>query len=152
MRFDWKVFFVVLPFSLAIGVLSNIHLFLLLWILGTPQYSQIVLSVDVVRFCISPLVLFASFYFMGRSIDLIAELPSILVSLFLGSLIGQLIGHFSSILLFASLRADWYFLSRNFWFFWAPISRGFSHDFFVGFGGLSASYLVQKRQIQRLYG
>ncbi len=66
MKFNWKVFFVILPFSLDIGVLSNVYLYLLPWHLGPVQYSRVIWSINVVSFCVSPLVLFASFYFMGR--------------------------------------------------------------------------------------
>ncbi len=153
MKFNWKVFFVILPFSLGIGVLSNVYLYLLPWHLGPVQYSRVIWSINVVSFCVSPLVLFASFYLMGRDIDLIAEFPSVLVPLFLGSLIGHLIGHFSSVLLYTSLYPDWNSLSQNYlWFFWVPISKVFSSEFFVGFGALSMSYIAQKRQIQRVYG
>ena len=153
MGFNWKVFFVALPFSLVIGVLVNVHLYLLRLDLGPVPYSWVMLSIDVVGFVISPLILFASFYLMGRNIDLIAEFPSILMSLFLGSWIGHLIGYFSSVLLYISLYADLHFSSFTYlYYFWAAVSNALSVNFFVGFAALSISYIMKKRQIQQAYG
>lgn len=139
--------FCFLPFSLVIGVFLNVHLYLLRLHLETVLYSYVMWSIDVVSFFISPLVLFASFYLMGRNIDLIAEFPSILVSLFLGSWIGHLIGYFSSVLLYISLYADLHFSSFGYlYYFWAAVSNALSLNFFVGFAALSISYIVKKRQ------
>jgi len=147
MGFNWKVFFVVLQFSLIIGVFLNIHLYLLHLDLGPELYSYVMWSIDVVRFVISPLALFASFYIMGRNIDLIAEFPSILMSLFLGSWIGHLTGYFSSILLYIALYADVHFSSLSYlYYFWIAVSNALSLNFFVGFAALSIYYIVKKRQ------
>jgi hypothetical protein len=147
MGFNWKVFFVVLPFSLAIGAFLNIHLYLLRLDLGPELYSYAMLYIDVVGFVISPLFLFASFYLMGRNIDLIAEFPSILMSLFLGSWIGHLTGYFSSVLLFISLYGGLLFsLYGYLYYFWIAVSMALSLNFFVGFAALSISYIVKKRQ------
>lgn len=149
MGFNWKVFFVALSFSLAIGVFSNIFIYLVRLDLGTELYLWVTLSIDVVHFFVSPLVLFASFYLIGRNIDLIAEFPSILVPLFLGSWIGHLIGYFSLVLLCFFLYAEtWTFTSWNYWhIFWFVVFRALSLEFFVGFGALSMSYIVKKRQM-----
>lgn len=153
MGFNWKVFFVALPFSLAIGVRLNIHLYLLRLDLGPVPYSYVMWSIEVVSFVISPLFLFASFYIMGRNIDLIAEFPSILMALFLGSWIGHLTGYFSSVLLYISLYAGLLFsLYTYLHYFWVAVSMALSLNFFVGFAALSISYIVKKRQIQRVPG
>lgn len=153
MGFNWKVFFVALPFSLVIGAFVNVHLYLLRLHLEIVRYPWVMLFIDVVRFFISPLVLFASFYLMGKNIDLLAEFSSILMSLFLGSWIGHLIGYFSSILLYIFLYAELYFSLFGFlYYFWAAVSMALSLNFFVGFAALSISYIVKKRQIPQAYG
>jgi len=147
MGFNWKVFFVALSFSLAIGVFSNIFIYLIRLDLEPVLYSRVMWSTVVVSFFISPLVLFASFYLMGRNIDLIAEFPSILVPLFLGSWIGHLIGYFSLVLLCISLYAEtFYFSSSSYlYIFWLVVSKALSLEFFVGFSALSMAYIVKKR-------
>jgi len=149
MGFNWKVFLVALPFSLAIGVFSNIFIYLVRLDLEPVLYSWVMLSIDVVRFFVSPLVLFASFYLLGRNIDLIAEFPSILVPLFLGSWIGHLIGYFSLVFLCISLYAETLnFTSWNYLYYsWAAVSKALSLEFFVGFTALATSYIVKKRQM-----
>jgi hypothetical protein len=106
------------------------------------MWDLVFFSTHVVSFILSPLLLFASFYFIGRNIDLASDFLSVLVSLFVGSLAGRSIGYFS-------LYADSYVVPSSFLeFLWLGLELlciAFSLEFFVGFTALAMAYIVKKR-------
>lgn len=106
------------------------------------MWDLVFFSTHVVSFILSPLLLFASFYLIGRNIDLASDFLSVLVSLFIGSLAGRLIGYFF-------LYADSYAAPSSFLeFLWLGLELlyvAFSLEFFVGFTALAMAYIVKKR-------
>jgi hypothetical protein len=145
-KFNWKVFAVALMFSFVIGALSSGNSFLyLIWLkVSSQMFDWLSFLFRVGSFIISPLLLFASFYLMGRNIDLASDFLSVLLSLFIGSWVGQLIG---------GLPIFWYvsqalFASASYTllpYLWAVFCFAFSLEFFVGFTALAMAYIVKKR-------
>jgi hypothetical protein len=78
-------------FSMVIGFLTRIFPYLVSMLNLALVISEVYWLNTVTRFVISPFLLFASFYLVGRNINLKTEFPSILVPLFFGSWIGHLI-------------------------------------------------------------
>lgn len=112
--------------------------------LSSQMFDWLWSLVRVGSFIISPFLLFASFYHIGRNIDLASDFLSVLVSLFIGSWVGQLIG---GLLIFqyisqASFGSAPYTLLQ---YLWAVVYSGFSLEFFVGFTALAMAYIVKKR-------
>jgi hypothetical protein len=145
MKFNWKVFAVAFMFSFVVRALLYSFSYLLLHISGPQMSVWLVPLFEVGTFIISPFLLFASFYLIGRKIDLVSNFPSVLVSLFIGSWIGQLIG---SLLLFlntstGSIESAAYVLWQ---YLWVVVYSMFSTEFFVGFTALSVAYIIKKRQ------
>jgi hypothetical protein len=97
---------------------------------------------SVVHFILCPLLLFVSFYIIGRTIDLASDFPSILLCLFVGSLAGHLIGYFS-------LNVGSYTPPSShlelLWFALDLLYMAFSLEFFAGFTALTISYITKKR-------
>lgn len=154
LRLNWRIFFVALIFSLIIGVLGNVSV-VLFWVFA-PDAQAIAfmsLGLNVVSFFISPLLLFAVFYFIGGRIDLVFEFLSVVMSLFLGSLAGHLIGYFP-LQLFYVIGYDSTFASQGFlfvnilWMLWYAFRIAVSAEFFVGFTALSIAYIMKKRSPQ----
>jgi len=150
-KFDWRIFLVAFAFSLARGILGNSSFLLLrMFDFGALTFSLVSLAFSLVSFIVSPLLLFGIFYFMGKKIDLVAEFLSVVVSLFLGSLIGHLIGYFP-LQLFYILQYGGSFGVAGSLFLnvlsiaWYVFAFAFSLEFFVAFTALSMSYVVTKR-------
>jgi hypothetical protein len=144
MKFNWKVFAVALMFSFVVSALSQSSSYLLLLsarVLG-PQIGWLWPLVKVGSFIISPFLLFASFYLIGRNIDLVSDFPSVIVSLFIGSWAGQLIG---SLLLFLyTPQALSGSASYVLWqYLWTVVYSLFSFEFFVGFTALAVAYIIK---------
>jgi hypothetical protein len=141
MKFNWTVFTVAFAFSFVIPALSYISTFLTRT-LNHEMWDLLFFSTHAVSFILSPLLLFASFYLIGRNIDLASDFPSVLVSLFVGNLAGCLIAYFS--LYVGSYVASSSFLE----FLWLSLEllyMAFSLEFFVGFTALAMAYIVKKR-------
>ena len=144
MRFNWKVFVVAFVFSLVIGVLSIIFGYLVQALNLRPEMlSGVWYFISVTRFVISPFLLFASFYLIGRNLDLRAEFPSVLLPLFFGSWVGHLIGFYPLALWDNPL----YIVNVEslLSFIWYGISSALSFEFFVEFSALSMAYLLKTR-------
>lgn len=95
MEFKWRIFAVALLFSLMSGAISSISPFLPRILDLKPQeFAWVSFAVSVAAFFVSPVLLFAFLYLMGRKIDLVAEFSLVVVPLFLGSWFGHLIGYF----------------------------------------------------------
>ena len=149
MEFKWRIFAVALVFSSVIGVLSNVSLFIFRMFDLTPEvYRWITFAISIVTFFVSPALLFACLYLMGRKIDLVAEFSSVVVPLFLGSWFGHLIGYFplEFIRIFQNggTFIGW---TWGLWFLWYAFSKAFSLEFFAGFTALSMAYIVRKRSL-----
>ncbi len=145
MKFNWKVFTVALIFSLVVGVLSHSFLYLVLLHLSQQMLDWLYYPITAISFIISPLLLFTSFYLIGRKIDLASDFLSVLVPLFTGSWAGQLIG---------GLGIHWYIIVSQGWesspstlsgVLWVGFISAFSPEFFVGFTALAMAYIVKKR-------
>jgi hypothetical protein len=143
MKVNLKVFLVAFVFSFIVNIPSYAST-LLIRTLNPGMWNLIFFSTNVISFILSPLLLFVSFYLIGRNIELASDFPSVLVSLFIGSWVGQLIGGLLifwcvSIALFASTS---YILLQC---LWGVFSFAFSFEFFVGFTALAMAYIVKKR-------
>jgi len=145
MKFNWIVFAVAFVFSFVLRAVLPFISSNLLRTLNHEMWDLVVFSTNVISFILSPLLLFASFYLIGRNIDLISDFPSVLVPLFVASLAGRLVG-------FLLLYAGSYVLVP------APptllqfceyglnyLYMAFSYEFFVGFTALAVAYIVKKR-------
>ena len=62
-------------------------------VLNPQGYSSFALAVGVIGLLLNPVMLFALMYVLGRSLDLRATYLTVAYSLFLGALIGALLGH-----------------------------------------------------------
>lgn len=145
MKFNWTVFTVALIFSFVVGALSHSLFYLGLLHLSPQMFDWLWSLIKVGSFIISPLLLFTSFYLIGRNIDLASDFLSVLVPLFIGSWAGQLIGR---------LLIFWYIYVSQGWesapstllqYLWAGFTMAFSLEFFVGFTALAMAYIVKKR-------
>lgn len=154
MQLNSKIFFVALIFSLTIGVLGNASV--ILFRIFAPDSQTIFLTslgLNVISFCVSPLLLFAVFYFMGRKMNIVFEFLSVVTSLFLGSFVGHLIGYGLPLLLYI-VGYDSTFASQGFLFvsilsmLWYAFRIAFSTEFFVGFTALSIAHIMKKRSPQ----
>jgi len=117
--------------------------------LSSQMFDWLWSLIGVGSFIISPLLLFASFYLIGRNIDLASDFLSVLVPLFIGSWAGQLIGHLG-IIWYITVSQGWEYASPSLWstlfgFLMAGFTIAFSFEFFVGFTGLATAYIVKKR-------
>jgi hypothetical protein len=149
-KFNWTVFAVALAFSLVVSVLSNSSIYLDRTLnLSSQMFIWLLFFINVFSFIVSPLLLFASFYFIGRNIDLASNFLSVFLALFLGSWAGHLIGYFSLTLWYMSVYASGYSppytLFQFLWLGWISFNMAFSIEFFAGFAALSIAYLVKKR-------
>ena len=145
LKFNWKIFTVALTFSFVVGALSHRMLYLGVLHLSSQMFDWLWSLIGVGSFIISPLLLFASFYLIGRNIDLASDFLSVLVPLFIGSWAGQLIGR---------LGISWYIIVSQGWesapstlfgLLWVSFTMAFSFEFFVGFTALATAYIVKKR-------
>jgi len=148
MEFKWKIFAVALVFSLVMGALSNVSLFVFrVFDLSPEAYGWIAFIIGVATFLVSPVLLFASFYLIGGKIDLEAEFLSVVVPLFLGSWLGHLVGYFPlqfSYMVWygGSLVGPWVL-----GYVWYGFMMAFSLEFFAGFAALSMAYIARKRSL-----
>ena len=145
MKFNWTVFTVALIFSFVVNALSHSYFYLGTLHLSPQTFNWLWRLITVGSFIISPLLLFASFYLIGRNIDLASDFLSVLVPLFIGSWAGQLIGR---------LGISWYIIVSQGWesapstlfgLLWVSFTMAFSFEFFVGFTALATAYIVKKR-------
>jgi len=146
MQFNWRIFVVAFIFSLVVGVLSGISQFLFeVFMWSMEVYTWVNFGISVVAFVVSPLLLFACFYIMGKKIDFAAEFPSAVVPLFLGSWVGHLLGYFTLQLGLYSRYSGAFVEPLALWFSWYGFRMAFSFEFFAGFAALSMSYIAKKR-------
>lgn len=146
-KFEWVIFCVAFGFSLVVQVLINSPTILYFVFRSSPEMT--VWALYTVRFFISPLVLFASFYLIGRNVDFGVRFQPVLVSLFLGNWTGHLIAYFSFTL--------WSLSHVGFSIYsWSPrlseyvlvvVSSALSLEFFAGLSAISIAYIVKRRQI-----
>jgi len=149
LKFNWTIFTVALIFSFVVGALSHGMFYLGQLHLSPQMFDWLWSLIGVGSFIISPLLLFTSFYLMGRNIDLASDFLPVVLPLFLGSWAGQLIGGLG-ILWYISLSLGWEYapstlLSTLLRVLWAGFTIAFSFEFFVGFTALATAYIVKKR-------
>ncbi len=141
MKFNWTVFVVAFVFSFVILVPSYTSTFLIRT-LNHEMWDLVVFSTNMISFILSPLLLFASFYLIGRNIDLTSDFPLILVPLFIGNLTGRLVGYFFPYASSYTVPSD---LLQFLWFSLSLLQIAFSLEFFVGFTALAIAYVMKKR-------
>lgn len=152
-RFEWVVFYVAFGFSLVVGALTDSYLFFDRVLNLTPEMGFVAFQLAIgVRFLVSPLALFASFYIIGRSIDFGAGFQSVIVSLFLGNWAGHLIAYFSYRLWFSSPSGGSYLWEPYLLpeIIWSVISFALSLEFFVGLSAISIAYIVKRRETDHI--
>lgn len=147
MRFEWVIFCVAFGFSLVVTVIENSYT-IFLNVFRLPM-EMTTLAISIVRLFISPLVLFASFYLIGRNVDFGVRFQPVLVSLFFGSWAGHLTAYFS-FALWSLSRVGFSIYS------WSPrlleyalmiVSFALSFEFFAGLSAISVAYIVRRRLI-----
>jgi hypothetical protein len=146
-RFEWVIFCVAFGFSLVVTLLENSYIFFLdVFRLSLEMTAWAIL---IVRLFISPLVLFASFYLIGRNVDFGVRFQPVLASLFFGSWAGHLTAYFS-FTLWSLSRVGFSIYS------WSPrlleyalgvVSSALSLEFFAGLSAISVAYIVRRRLI-----
>jgi hypothetical protein len=141
MKLNWKIFVAAFVFSFVIPILSYASTFLIRT-LDHEMWDLVAFSTGAISFIVSPLLLFASFYWIGRNIDLVSEFPSVLVSLFVGSLAGRSVSYFS---LYAGSYSAPSTLLQLLWFGLSLLRTAFSLEFFAGFTALAVAYIRKKR-------
>lgn len=92
MRIDVKVLVISFVFSLIVGILAEISINLDLFVISQTGFYFWLNVLGVASFVINPLLAFVAFYFAGGKIDIETNFVSVLVSLFLGILVGFWIG------------------------------------------------------------
>lgn len=146
-KFEWVIFWAAFGFSLVVQVLQNSYVIVQdVFRLSTEMAVWTVLTV---RFFVSPLVLFASFYLIGRNIDFGVRFQPVLASLFFGNWAGHLTAYFS-FTLWSLSRVGFSFYSwspRLFQYVLEVVLSALSSEFFVGLSAISIAYIVNRRQI-----
>jgi len=92
-NFNWRIFVGVLVFSLIMGFLYGYLQYVEVHF--NPSSAQtLVNSLNIIDGIITvvPLVLFVSFYFLGKRTDIVTNLKAVLISLLAGSVVGYFIG------------------------------------------------------------
>jgi hypothetical protein len=92
MRIDAKVLVIAFVFSVIIGILADILIHLDLFVISQTGFYFWLNVLGVANFVVNPLLAFVAFYFAGGKIDIEAKFVSVIVSLFLGILVGFWIG------------------------------------------------------------
>jgi len=146
--FNWRIFVVALAFSLVISAISYLDQFLFMIFRFPPRdWAWIALLFSVASFVVSPVLLFAYFFFTGGKIDLAAEFSSVVVPLFLGSWVGHVVGYYTLQFLYLSQYGGTFLDPWVFGFLWYAFRIAFSFEFFVGFAALSMAYIARKRSL-----
>ena len=144
MKPNWKVFLVAFALSFVLrAVLPSISSNLTR-MLDHEMWDSVLFSTHVVSFVLSPLLLFASFYLIGRNIDLASDFLSVLVSLFVGCFAGRFIGFLVLSEVSNVLPPAPYTLLLFFEYGFDYLIMAFSLEFFVGFTAIAMAYIVKK--------
>jgi len=144
MEFKLRIFVIAFVLSFATGALSTANLFLPRT-LRPDVFGLAWFILKVVEFFLNPVLVFVSFYLLGRKIDLVAEFMSVLLSLFLGSWFGHMTGYFSLQFTFITWYGGTFVVPTVLWVVWYAFTLAFSLEFFVGFTAFSMVYIVRKR-------
>ena len=93
MNFNWRIFGGLLVFSLIQGFLYGYQQYLGAH-LNTSNFQTFTNWTDIIDgvFIFVPLVLFITFYLLGKRTDIVANLKTVLISLLTGSVVGYFIG------------------------------------------------------------
>ncbi len=144
MRIDFRTFLIALAFSFVIGIFP--HFTTLLTRLYPPDIQGIAMNsiyFSVIGTIINPVLLFFTFYFIGKKPENIGEFYSHLLSFFIGNMIGFGIGNFlGTFLVVIEMPFEYLVYVLLFGFLNAPISS----RFFVGFSALAMSYIIKKNK------
>lgn len=144
MKIYLRVLLIAFAFSFALGILSNALWFTMRFF---PTDNQAVATAakvfGVLSTIISPLLLFVTFYFIGKKPETKGEFYSHLLSFFLGNWIGLGVGSFiGTVSTMYSTPFDFmvYVLLSNLG------GNLFPYSFFVGFSALAISYIIKKNR------
>lgn len=142
MSFDAKFFFVAVILSIAAGLSQYITQWLLLVYRLSPLFfSSLVVGLAPVRLVFGVVVPFAIMYFLGKNVDLPSAFKPIIMSVFLGSWIGQVSVFFAGI--FVNLTHGAYYsfaLIAAFHVAWEIIAGALSGIFFASLAAVLFAY------------
>jgi hypothetical protein len=144
MKIYYRTLLIALAFSFAIGILSHGAMFLTRLYPYPNDYQAIAtnsLFLSIIGMIISPVLLFVTFYFIGKKPETIGEFYSHLLSFFVGNLIGFAVGNFlGTFLTVVEMPFEYVVYMLLFSFVGSP----FSSSFFVGFSALAIGYIIRK--------
>jgi hypothetical protein len=144
MKIYYRTLLIALAFSFAIGILSHVTTFLTRLYPYPNDYQAIAtnsLYFSIIGMIISPVLLFVTFYYIGKKPETIGEFYSQLLSFFIGNLIGFALGNFLGTFL-TVIEMPFEYVAYLFLFSFA--GSPFSSSFFVGFSALAISYIIRK--------
>lgn len=147
MKIKAKVLIVAFTFAFIIGVLSESIQYM--GMLHTTVDSLVAINtiVSTIREIVSPLLLFITFYFMGKKAETINDLYSNLFSFFLGNWIGLTIGHSITLAVVLTAFSNVSAVGIGFTILGWLGSSLFSYSFFVGCSALAISYIVNRKTV-----
>ncbi len=147
MKIKAKVLIAAFIFAFILGVLSESAQYLAM--LHMTIYSQAAINVvvSIVSAIVNPLLLFITFYFMGKKTETINDFYSYLFSFFLGNWIGLTLGHSITLAVvltaFSSVSAVGIGFTILAWL-WSSL---LSYSFFVGCSALAIGCIVSKKAV-----
>lgn len=142
-----KVLAIAIIFSLVLSLISTSFVMQFMnYDVFTRDYFYLI---SVLRWIISPLLIFVTFYFIGKRIDTTKKFWSYLFSFFLGNCFGSTFGTIVTFIFsdFVDYTQIWYLVARLVGTF---IGSLFSYAFFVGFCALATSYITRKGQTENV--
>jgi hypothetical protein len=144
MKIYYRTFLIALAFSVLVGIFS--HASILLASLNPDDFQPMAMNsifLGIIAPIISPVLLFVTFYFIGKKPETIGELYSHLLSFFVGNLIGLAVGNFLGTYL-TVIGMPFEYVAYLFLF--SFVGSPFSSSFFVGFSALAISYIIKKNK------
>ncbi len=141
MKFNWRILGGVLVSSLIMGFLYGYQQYLEVHFNVSSAFTNWLDIIDGVIIVV-PLVLFSSFYLLGKRTDIVANLKTVLISLLLGSVVGYFIGFGPFAYLFITPSGP------NLNILYSFVLHGalsiFWMSFCVGLAALSVGYVLNK--------
>ncbi len=148
MNFNWRIFGGVLVFSLIIGFLFGYSQYLEVHsnASGFQALTNWLKFLDGV-ITVVPLILFITFYWLGKRTNVVTNLKAVLISLLLGSVVGYFIGFGPFANLFITPGGS------NMNILYSFVLQGalsiFWMSFCVGLAGLAVGYALNKNSQER---
>ena len=143
MNFNWRVFGGVLVFSLIQGFLYGYQQYLEVHS-NISSFQALTNWLNILNGLVVfvPIVLFITFYWLGKRTDIVTNLKAVLISLLAGSLVGYFIGFGPFAYLFVTPSGP------NFTVLYALVLHAvlsiFWFSFCVGLAALSVGYVITK--------